>query len=150
MTLISHRRFGLGLRLVLALAVSSTTTAFATDEAPLTELASLRWQHRIILVDGQVPDATARLRAAQPVIDERDIVWFVARQGRLLSNYPGRMGDALAQRLDERYFSRSDARVFLIGKDGELKASYQALDLPSLFARIDAMPMRRREMETAE
>lgn len=150
MTLISHRRFGLGLRLVLALAAFSSTAACATGGAPLTELASLRWQHRIILVDGQVPDAAARLRAAQPAIDERDIVWFVAHQGRVLSNYPGRMGDALTQRLDARYFSRSDARVFLIGKDGELKSSDQDLDLPSLFARIDAMPMRRREMETAE
>lgn len=150
MASISNRRFGFGLPWVLALAASSTTAAFATDEAPLAELAPLRWQHRIILVAGQVPDAAERLRAAQPAIDERDILWFVAHQGRLLSNYPRRMRDALLRRVHERYFSRSDARVFLIGKDGRLKASDQDLDLPTLFARIDAMPMRRREMETAE
>jgi hypothetical protein len=103
-----------------------------------------------LLVDGQVPDATERLRPAQPAIDERDIVCFVAHQRRLLNNHPGRMGYALTQRLDERNFSGSAARVFLIGKDGRLKSSDQDLDLPTVFARIDAMPMRRREMETAE
>lgn len=65
----------------------------------------------------------------------------------MLSNYPDDLGDALAQYLDERYFDRFDARAFLIGKDGGLKSCEPDLDLPSIFARIDAMPMRRREME---
>ena len=116
----------------------------------LTELASLRWQHRIIVVDGRIPDAVERLRAARPAIDERDIVWFVASPDGLRSNYPGEIGDPLAQQLDARYFGRSDAKVFLIGKDGGLKASERDLDLQRLFARIDAMPMRRREMTAAE
>jgi hypothetical protein len=150
MASISDRRLGVGAALALALAASATATELATAEAPLTELAPLRWQHRIILVDAQVPDAVERLRAAQPAIDERDIVWFVARRDQLLSNYPGQMGDALAQHLDARYFDRSDATVFLIGKDGGVKASDRVLDLPALFARIDAMPMRRREMEAAQ
>lgn len=142
--------FSFGLRLVLALLISIPTPASATDDQPLDELASLRWQHRIVLVHGQVPNAVERLRSAQDAIDERAIVWFVTSQGELLSNYPGPVGDGLAQHLHERYFSRSDARVFLIGKDGGLKAGDQDLDLPALFARIDAMPMRRREMESGE
>ena len=150
MASISFRRCGRSLPWVLALATFLTATVVATEQAPLTELAPLRWQHRIILVDGEVTDAVERLRAAQPAIDARDIVWFVAHPTGLLSNYPGRTGGALAQRLHERYFSRSDAKVFLIGKDGELKASDQVLDLPTLFARIDAMPMRRRELEAAK
>ena len=101
-------------------------------------------------MDGRIPDAAERLRAAQAAIDQRHSVWFVASHDGLLSNYPGGTGDALAQHLDERYFGRSDARVFLAGKDGELKSSEQGLDLNRLFARIDAMPMRRREMEAAE
>ena len=135
----------------LALAVSVTALAFATAAAPpLTELASLRWQHRILVVDGRIPDATERLRAAQPAIDERDIVWFVASPDGLPSNYPDRIGGALAQHLNERYFGRSDTRVFLVGKDGGLKSSEPDLDLQRLFARIDAMPMRQREMRDAE
>ena len=63
-------------------------------------------------------------------------------QGRSILNLP--------RSLSQRFFSRSDAAVFLIGKDGGLKASARQLDLPALFARVDAMPMRRREMEAAE
>jgi hypothetical protein len=75
----SQRRLDLGIAFARALAVSLTAFAFATAAAPpLTELASLRWQHRILVVDGRIPDATERLRAAQPAINERDIVWFVA------------------------------------------------------------------------
>jgi hypothetical protein len=118
---------------------------------PLTGLAPLRWQQRIILVDGrQIPDAVERLREAQIAINERDIFWFVNQQGRLQSNYPGPLDGALAAELKRQYFSRSDAAVFLIGKDGGLKTGDQRLDLPRLFERIDAMPMRRREMEGGE
>lgn len=154
MTSVIHGFFGLGLHLALALGVSwgilSTGRASAASDAPLTELASLRWQHRFILVDGRLPDAIERLRGAQQAMAERDIVWLVAHQDHVQSNYPGPVGDALAQALKEGYFNRSDASVFLIGKDGGLKAKYHRLDLPKLFERIDAMPMRQREMEGAE
>jgi hypothetical protein len=142
-----QRRFNLGIALVITLAVSLPAFASAAENPPLTELASLRWQHRIILVDAKIPDAVERLREAEPAINERDILWFVASPEGLLSNYPGEHGDALAKHLDARYFDRSDARVFLIGKDGGLKSSEPELDLHNTFARIDAMPMRRREME---
>ena len=148
----------LGLRLSLALMmgvgmVSTLIMAEPLDQGadpPLGALASLRWQHRIIVVDAEIPDAIVRLQAAQPAIDVRDILWFVRDQGSLQTNYPGPPTPGLAEELDQRFFSRSDAAVFLIGKDGGLKASAQQLDLPALFARIDAMPMRRREMEAAE
>ncbi len=145
-----HRLFGLGLRLALSVGLFCST-AVAASQAPLTGLAPLRWQQRIILVDGQqIPDAIERLREAQIAIDERDILWFVNQQGRLQSNYPGPLDDALAAELKRQYFSRSDAAVFLIGKDGGLKTGDQRLDLPRLFERIDAMPMRQREMRGAE
>jgi hypothetical protein len=154
MTSVIHGCFGVGLRLVLVLGVCcgivSTGTASAAGDAPLTELASLRWQQRIIVVDGRIPDAVDRLRAAQQAIAGRDIVWFVVHRDRVQSNYPGPVDDELGRQLQERYVSRPDASVFLIGKDGGLKVSDDRLDLSELFARIDAMPMRQREMEAAE
>ncbi|UHD17904.1 DUF4174 domain-containing protein [Thiocapsa bogorovii] len=145
-----NRLLSLGLRLALSLGLFCST-AVTASQAPLTGLAPLRWQQRIILVDGQqIPDAVERLRRAQEAIDERDILWFVNQQGRLQSNYPGPLDGALAAELKRQYFSRSDAAVFLIGKDGGLKTGDQRLDLPRLFERIDAMPMRRREMEGGE
>ena len=140
---------GLSLQLLLSLGLSWSSAA-AASQAPLAGLAPLRWQHRVILVGEQIPDASERLREAQAAIDDRDILWFVNHQGQLQSNYPGPLSDALAAELERQYFSRSDAAVFLIGKDGGLKAGDQRLDLPGLFERIDAMPMRQREMEGAE
>jgi len=144
----------LKLALVLGLGMASTLTmAEPVDQGadrPLTALASLRWQHRLIVVDAQIPDAVSRLQAAQPAIEARDILWFVRDQGQVQTNSPGQLDAGLAEELVQRFFSRSDAAVFLIGKDGGLKASAQQLDLPALFARIDAMPMRRREMDAAK
>jgi hypothetical protein len=145
-----HTLFGLGLCLALGFGLGAASIVSAAGDAPLDQLASLRWQHRIILVDARIPDAVERLRGAAQAIDERDILWFVGQEGRLQSNYPGPIGDTLAAELAQRYFGRSDAAVFLIGKDGGLKASDRHLDLPRLFERIDAMPMRQREMKDAE
>lgn len=141
---------GLGLGLNAASTLISAEPLDQGADPPLAELGSLRWQHRIILVDAQIPDAVARLRAEQPGLDERDILWFVRDRGQLQTNYPGLLDLGLGEELEQRFFSQFDAAVFLIGKDGGLKASAQRLDLPALFARIDAMPMRRREMEAAE
>jgi len=128
MASITHRRFGFGLRLAVSLGLGAAgALATASEgEAPLDELAPLRWQHRIILVDARIPDAIERLQAAQQPIAERDILWFVSHQGRLRSNYPGPLGNMLAAEVERQYFSRSDAAVFLIGKVRLLEARARA------------------------
>jgi hypothetical protein len=147
--------FDLGLRLALVIGLGATSILTMaelvgqTDLAPLRSLAALRWQHRIIVVDAQIPDAVARLQAERPAIDERDILWFVLDQGRVWTNYPGPVDTAFTDALAQSV-SQADSPVLLIGKDGGLKARADQLDLPALFARIDTMPMRRREMEAAE
>ena len=45
---------------------------------------------------------------------------------------------------------RSEDRVLLIGKDGGMKSRESSLDLDAIFRRIDAMPMRKREMRTSD
>lgn len=148
------RNTSLGLTLLVAVVAASTPVSAEptrqSPERPLGDLEPLRWQHRIILVDGRVPDAIARLRAEQPAIDERHVVWFVLAQGQVQSNYPGPLGPGLAAALEQQHLSQSDAAVLLIGKDGGIKARANDLDLAALFERIDAMPMRRREMEAAQ
>jgi hypothetical protein len=145
---------GLSGSLLLGLVTASTLTMAEPLEqpstTPLAGLSSLRWRYRIIVVDAQISDAVERLQAGQEAISERDILWFVPDQRQLHTNYQGPIDARLIAELERRYFSRSDAAVFLIGKDGGLKASAPHLDLPALFRRIDAMPMRRREMEAAD
>lgn len=139
----------LGLSAVSALSVAASAPQDQHPDQTLTELAALRWDYRVILVDARIPDAIARLEAAQAAIDERDILWFALEEGRISTNYPGALAPSLRAELEAKVFSRSDEAVFLIGKDGGLKATATHLDLPALFERIDAMPMRRREMEAA-
>jgi hypothetical protein len=113
MAWVSTRQLGRGMAFLLAFVPAATVSlpavAFATEDAPMTDLAALRWQHRIILIAPEVPDAIKRLRAAASAIDERDIIWFVAHRDQLLSNYPGQTGVTLVQHLDERYFGPSGA-----------------------------------------
>jgi hypothetical protein len=40
--------------------------------------------------------------------------------------------------------------MLLIGKDGGVKSREPSLDLDAIFGRIDAMPMRIREMRSAD
>jgi hypothetical protein len=51
MAAITHRWFGLGVRLTLAMAVSGigmvAGAAIASGKEPLTTLTALRWQHRV-------------------------------------------------------------------------------------------------------
>lgn len=46
--------------------------------------------------------------------------------------------------------ARSGDRVRLIGKDGGIKSREASLNLNGIFSRIDAMPMRMREMRGSD
>ena len=90
-----------------------------TGAASEIALEELRWKHRILLV---FPGAEAAPTNSEYVIDP-------TQRRKLIARYAG---DAPV--------------VVLIGKDGGVKEVDSDLDLARTFARIDAMPMRRREM----
>ncbi|WP_246180249.1 DUF4174 domain-containing protein [Marinobacter changyiensis] len=46
--------------------------------------------------------------------------------------------------------ARSEGRVLLIGKDGGIKSREASLNLNGIFRRVDAMPMRMREMRASD
>lgn len=86
------------------------------------------------------------LRSARAGVDDRDIVWFVHTGPDVVSNQKAlssSLESDVTALLEE---SRSDERVLLIGKDGGIKSRESSLDLDAIFRRIDAMPMRIREM----
>ena len=62
------------------------------------------------------------------------------------------MPDLEAGELRDRYgVGESQAAVLLVGKDGGVKVRQaQAVSAESLFATIDAMPMRRRKMRARQ
>ncbi|WP_020209962.1 DUF4174 domain-containing protein [Gilvimarinus chinensis] len=119
-------------------------TGYAT---PLNDLAPLQWENRIILAWTDKPQATVKaLRRESVAVQERDIAWFVFSGEATQSNYSRKLGDDFAAVVTEKYH-HSTPQVLLIGKDGGVKDSDSALLLESLFRQVDAMPMRRREMQ---
>ena len=131
-------------RLLLALAM--ITVSGASSAQSLVSLAELRWSHRVILMDTTDPRLLGQLRDNQAAIDDRDLIWIAVDNEEMQSNLGAGISPALRAELNRDYFGRFDETVFLIGKDGTLKSRDAKLDLEALFGRIDAMPMRRREM----
>ncbi len=118
------------------------------DGADMNRLSDYRWNNRLVLVQA-APDtegAIDTLQAAQAGIDDRDIIWFVNTESGLVSNQ-GALTRGVAQDVtDLLEKSDADERVLLIGKDGGIKSREPTLNLDAIFRRIDAMPMRIREM----
>ncbi|EPX78364.1 DUF4174 domain-containing protein [Salipiger mucosus] len=137
----------------LTLAVAAGTAAFfaATsgnaaegifrDLSPdRRDLSDLRWDKRPVLVFAPSGDSAdyarqiALFEAAEAGLAERDIV--------VLSDVsPDRPG------MLRQGFSPAGLKIVLVGKDGGVKLEQDRILRPAeLFATIDAMPMRRREM----
>ncbi|RJG47546.1 DUF4174 domain-containing protein [Motilimonas pumila] len=114
----------------------------------LETLASLQWSARVIVVwSEQDPRATIDLlNQEQAYLDERHVVWFVVHKAKLLSNYGGEIAPNFVANLNRMYPQEKGA-VWLIGKDGGVKQTAQALNLDAIYGQIDAMPMRQREMQ---
>ncbi|PXX89515.1 hypothetical protein DIT71_13330 [Marinobacter vulgaris] len=124
-----------------------TLTAYGAD---MNRLSDYQWKNRLVLVQAADENASEieTLRSARAGVDDRDIVWFVNTGSDVVSNQK-----ALSSSLESDVKallgeSRSDERVLLIGKDGGIKSREPSLDLEAIFRRIDAMPMRIREMRT--
>lgn len=129
-----------------------------SEEPPVARVSSpalrdsgdLRWTYRLLLLDAAIDaEALASLTSVRRELRERDVLWFVLGENRFESNFAGVVDPALRVELAARLRS-SNATVALIGKDGGLKLRADRLDIEDLFARIDSMPMRVREMRAPQ
>ena len=99
----------------------------ASIEAGLPDLSAHQWRHRVLVIDTPSRESaeylrqSAALAAASAGLQERHVE-IVTQTAKVF-------------------------RVRLVGKDGGVKLDRSApVDVPTLFALIDAMPMRRSEM----
>lgn len=135
-----------GSQTILTLVLSLIT--LTTHGADMNRLGDYQWENRLILVQAADENASEieTLRSARAGVDDRDIVWFVHTGPDVVSNQKAlssSLESDVKALLEE---SRSNERVLLIGKDGGIKSRESSLDLDAIFRRIDAMPMRIREM----
>jgi len=116
----------------------------------MNNLGDYQWRNRLILVQAasETEGVVETLRDARAELDDRDIIWFVNTGSGLVSNQATVSGGVEHDVIELLAKARSDDRVLLIGKDGGIKSRESSLDLDAIFGRIDAMPMRIREMRT--
>lgn len=98
-----------------------------SPETALPDLSAHQWRHRVLVIDTPSQDAdeyrrqSAALAAASAGLQERHV-------------------EVVTQ-------AAKAFRVRLVGKDGGVKLDRgEPVDVPTLFALIDAMPMRRSEI----
>ncbi|WP_394242347.1 DUF4174 domain-containing protein [Vibrio astriarenae] len=135
--------------LLVTLMTSGTT--IASDEAPSDKIDSLvdyNWKNRIFLI--QEPASSAKVIQAltddSKAVNERDVIWFVVGKDSIASNQAGPLSDSLKSQVKSSFTNRS-RQTILIGKDGGIKSRTDEFDLDQLYKQIDAMPMRKREIE---
>lgn len=135
------------MRYFILLLLFFSLCAQSSERPMLTKLSSLQWQNRIIVVN-DVADAEKTvplLEGKAAGIADRDLIWLVFQGSETASNYPGKLAPELKANVLQTY-AIEPGQVILIGKDGGVKSRLEQVDLEALFADIDAMPMRRREM----
>lgn len=126
-----------------------------TEPLRTLRLETYRDKHRLLLVfapspqDEQCLEQRRFFNGLDKALSERDLLVLY-----LFDIAQGQLGDLslsseVAHHLRKRFgLPPATFTVVLIGKDGTEKERYKApVDPASLFATIDQMPMRRREMK---
>ncbi|WP_257900211.1 DUF4174 domain-containing protein [Marinobacter sp. F4206] len=136
-------------RFLATLLVLVSLTAYGAE---MNNLGDYQWKNRLILVQAasETEGAAEILRDARAELDDRDVIWFVNTGEGLVSNQATVSGGVEHDINELLAKGHSEDRVLLIGKDGGIKSRESSLDLDAIFRRIDAMPMRIREMRTGD
>ena len=71
----------------------------ASDNVPLNDISSLRWENRLIIVNQPTnPDnALSLMKNHSQDIIERDIVWFILKGGETVTNYSGSLSKSFME-----------------------------------------------------
>jgi hypothetical protein len=125
-----------------------------SEEGSAVDLTRYRWENRLLLVFAPThgePSFEAlheSVAARGPDIEDRDLVVFEVLEDGPSTRDGETLNPAAARLLRERFDVPSGAfSVILVGKDGGVKLQRQdRTSLEEIFALIDTMPMRQREM----
>lgn len=130
----------------------------AFPEAPSFSLEQARWQHRVLVLSApreSNPDLQAQIAAVAETpeaFDARDLLLVVLVDGGSSTVGGQRLSDEAATALRKQLRIPADGfAVRLVGKDGGVKLSERAVvSTQALYALIDRMPMRQREMTSKD
>ncbi len=122
-----------------------TSNALGEEKNGLNNVSELLGKNRIIIVFSAEDGEVSTLIKEAEEINDRDIVWFVFKGDSVLTNYSGKLSPVFQKRVSDKFRSVAK-RVILIGKDGGIKLRADVIDMRNIYAKIDSMPMRRREI----
>lgn len=133
------------MKCVVPMIVFASPVVFAQDR-----ISDFKWQSRLLIVSGATVETLELLGSEKAGLEERDLKVFIL-SGAGLPEYGPK--EALGNELERRLCPpKGKPMVYLIGKDGATTLSWLLgeFTIGKLFASIDAMPMRKREMREAE
>ena len=116
-----------------------------------SELAKHKWKHRVLVIFSD-KKLTQEFQSNRKDIKERDIIYYqLDSAGNCLSNTPEKVTQQFIRQLQtlREKFQKGHTgqdKILLFGKDGSIKQEDTIINWVKLYALIDAMPMRRREM----
>ncbi len=119
-----------------------TLAVFSQDK-----LSDFRWKNRVLIIPSADQAFIAQLAAEKPRLEERDMIVIVLRTDE---PNPHSAKPELLEEIRHRFSQEPENTEFhLIGKDGTTTLNWSAKDFTfaKVYAAIDAMPMRQREME---
>ena len=112
------------------------------------KLADFRWENRVLVVAGADEGFVKAAGKEKAGIEDRDMRVFVLNgEKEAKEKFP--VGDGLRGELVKKVSAEGGEKtVWLIGKDGNtvLQWSLAEFSFAKVFASIDGMPMRQREM----
>lgn len=127
----------------------------AGQEGRSVNLSDYKWKNRVLFIFSPSQDLDLYQKQLQEMegekkgFQDRDLKIFHLTEHGMSMETEERVIDRDVQRLRQAFgVSKEEFSVILIGKDGTEKLrSNSLLQVKELFAVIDAMPMRRREMK---
>lgn len=142
--------------MLLLTTVLSLFMMMPSDAAPVElALSELRWEKRVVLIfaadasDEKYQQQLEILEKEQSGIEDRRLVRVMLPHGQpgLYEDQP--LSEKSAQKIRQRFGPEHESFSFvLLGLDGgEKLRSETPVSAERLFARIDRMPMRMRELE---
>jgi len=147
----SARRFRSSALMLIVLVAS---TALGPAKAVAAELGDYQWERRPLLLfaptdrDPRLLETLSRIEASRCDFLDRDmVIGLVVREGKSTLDGHAMTADE-SQRLAKQYaIGENTFSALLIGKDGGEKLRVDEVpDLQAIYAVIDGMPMRSREM----
>ena len=141
------------MRWILLIVVLSTMR-YNTYAQSINIPEDFKWKNRLLLLfapssnNPMIQQQYDLLEADQSGLNDRDLLIFQIFSDRVAGHEAGQFSSA--QKLRQQYrISEDEFAVLLIGKDGseKLRKRGELLEQQELYGTIDAMPMRRREMQ---